>query len=92
MFKGKFLSFIMRKVFVLLALSKNQMDTLNNLIKAILSFVSGEDETLCQHIHAGHQSCVRECERRVDKRDTFVEESFSSCELFSLALDTALFG
>ena len=35
---------------------------------------------------------MRECERRVDKRDDFVEESFSSCELFSLALDTALFG
>ena len=68
------------------------MDTLNNLIKAILSFVSDENETLCQHIHAGYQSCVRECERRVDKRDDFVEESFSSCELFSLALDTALFG
>ena len=47
LFKGRFLSFIIRKVFVLLALSKHQMDTLNHRVKAILSFVSDENETLC---------------------------------------------
>ena len=61
------------------------------LIQVILSFVSGENETLCRHVHAGCQSCVTECERWVDKRDTSLLESFSSRELFSPALDTALF-
>ena len=65
--KAKTISFVMKKVFVMLALTKSQMDTLNAFFKTVL-FVAGEDRTLSKHIHAGYLSCVRECERRVEKR------------------------
>ena len=39
-FKGKIVSTLLRKVFVKLSLTKNQMDSLNRIIKAILVFLS----------------------------------------------------
>ena len=74
--KGKILSFMMKKLFVMLALTKTQMDTLNAFYKTVLLFVPGESCKLSKHIHAGYSSCVRECEKRVDKSDAFVEETF----------------
>ena len=53
--KGKVISFVMKKVFVILALTKNQIDKLNALFKAVL-FVTGEGRKLCKHIHAGYLS------------------------------------
>ena len=90
--KGKIISFAMKKIFVMLALTRKQMDTLNVFFKTILLFVSEDNTELCNHIHSGYMSCVRECEKRVDKRNEFVEESFQGCDWFSVALDTALFG
>ena len=52
------------------------MDTLNAFYKTVLLFVPGESCKLSKHIHAGYSSCVRECEKRVDKSDAFVEETF----------------
>ena len=91
LFTGKIISFTMRKLFVTLALSKKQMDTLNSFFKALLLLTSHEND-LHKHVHAGYLSCVRECERRVDRRDVQLDSQFEKCEVFSLALDTALFG
>ena len=90
--KGKIISFAIKKVFVMLGLTKKQMDTLNVFMKTILLLVSDASNDLCKHVHAGYLSCVRECEKRVDKRNVFVEECFRGCDWFSLALDSALFG
>ena len=89
--KGKLISFLMRKVFVMLAMTRKQIDTLNNFVKAILVFVSDKRKRLQAHprrilFH------VRECEKRVDKRDALLDHRFEECQLVSLALDTALFG
>ena len=91
LFKGKFISFMMRKVFIMLAMTRRQMDTMNNFFKAILAFICGANDNINTHIHAGYSSCVRECARRVDRRDTLLDNKVQECELYSLAFDTALF-
>ena len=90
--KGRIISFAMKTIFVMLALTRKQMDTLNVFVKTILTFVSEENAKLCKHIHSGYMSCVRECEKRADKRNNFVKETFRECDWFSVALDSALFG
>ena len=90
--KGKLISFLWRKVFVMVSMTKRQIDMMNNLFKAVIFFVSKGNEAFCKHIHAGYLSCVRECERRVDRMDTSLDQQFERRRLFSLALDTALFG
>ena len=76
----------------MLTMTRRRMDTLNNFFKSILVVFSNEKDDLYRHFHAGYSSCVRESARRVDKRDVVLEQKFQDCELFSLALDTTLFG
>ena len=62
--KGGIISFAMKKIFVMLALTRKQMDNLNVFVKTILTFVSEENAKLCKHIHSGYMSSVRECEKK----------------------------
>lgn len=90
--RGKVLSMVLRKVFVLLSLSKSQTDVLNRLVKAIILFIAPEKGRLARTIHAGYLSCLREATRKSDERDSNLRSLFESCRYFSIGLDTALFG
>ena len=67
-FKGKFTSFMMRKVFVMLAMTKKQMDTINNFFKAILSFLSDENDKLDTHSRWVLFMCEGVCQTCWSKR------------------------
>ena len=58
--KAKILSRLTRKVFVMLTLTRSQMDTLNRFMKAVLIFMNPENCTFARKIHAGYFSCIRE--------------------------------
>ena len=90
--KAKIITAVLRKTFSQLSLTKQQMDVLNRVVKAIILFITQEMRILTDHIHAVYLSCVRDCARIVVGRQTSFEESFNSCEYFALAFDTALFG
>ena len=89
--KAKVLSRIIRKVFVLLSLSKNQAAVLNRFLKAVLIYVSDKNEEFARRIHAVYFSCLREGERHSKEEDSLVRKCFQECQRFSVAVDTALF-
>ena len=90
--KAKVISNDTRKVFPELSMTRRQMDKLNRLIKAVILCVAPELGGLTEHIHAGYMSCIRDSAGRVAEKETSLDRSFVSCEYFSLAFDTALFG
>ena len=89
--KAKVMSNVMRKLFVELSLTKQQMDKLNRFLKAVILCLTPENEKMAEHIHAGYLSCTRDSARRVAEDEATFEQSFLSCEHFALAFDTALF-
>ena len=90
--KPKVLSRLMRKVFVMFSLSKKQMDVLNKFVKAVLVFSNPDLLTFARKIHSGYFSCLRESFRQKDSTEVYLQSCFESCEKYSIALDTALFG
>ena len=81
-----------RRVFVKLSLTKNQMDSLNRIIKAILVFTSPSNVKISNQVHSGYLSCLRESTKREDEMRQVVDQSFHQCRFFSMAFDTTLFG
>ena len=90
--KAKVLSRLMRKMFVLLTLTKRQIDVLNRNVKAVLVFVNPDNCSVPQKIHSGYLSCLRESINQAQSTDIFVKNCFDACEKYSIALDSALFG
>ena len=76
----------------MLSLSKKQMDVLNRFIKAVLVFIDHDNIPLSNKIHSGYLSCIRESVSHCQSTDIVVQSCFETCQKFSLALDTALFG
>ena len=90
--KARILSRVVRKVFVLLSLSKTQADVLNRFLKTVLISVSAWNEDFARSIHAVYFSCLRECVSQNVENDRLVRVHFQTCRCFSIAVDTALFG
>ena len=65
---------------------------MNRFFKAVIVFVDPGNSPLARRLHAGYLSCVRESLRHMDDTDVVIQSCFGSCEWFSIALDTALFG
>ena len=85
------MSNVMKKLWVELSLTKQQMDKLNRFLKAVIICLTPENENCAEHIHAGYLSCTRESAQRVAENETNLEQTFLSCDNFALAFDTALF-
>ena len=51
--KGKVVKCLLKKAFVMAGLSKSQIDTMNKFIKALLVFISPENEQIARKIHVG---------------------------------------
>ena len=90
--KADVLSHLIRRVFVMLSLTKSQMDVLNRFLKAVLIFADPNSCSFARKMHAGYMSCLRHSIRHVRRSDLAVRSCFDSCLFFSIALDSALFG
>ena len=90
--KAGAITHLLRKLFVNLALTKSQMDTMNRFIRCLIVFLSPQNQDVASNIHAGYLSCQRESVKQHIKRDVYVDNCFATCKYFSLAIDTSLFG
>ena len=90
--KAIILSRLIRRVFVTISLTKSQTDVLNRFITGVLVFVVDDNNDLARRLHASYLSCVRDSQRHVRATDEVVQRCFDTCEFFSIALDTSLFG
>ena len=82
--KARVVSLVLRRVFVILALTKKQANPLNSLFKAVLLFV--DNEAISGRIHASYLSCRRESERLARRAEGKADELFSSCNAFSFGV------
>ena len=90
--KAKIVSVLAQTLYIMCALSKEQIKNITKFWKAMMSFISPESEQVVKRIHVSYSGCVREAQKKAATIEAGILEKFRNCLYFSLALDTAQFG
>ena len=90
--KAKNISVLAHSLYMMCALTKNQMQQITSFWKTMITFNTPEAEETAKKIHVSYSSCLREAKRRSEETQARHMEMFRNCLYFSLALDTAQVG
>mgnify|MGYP004578496059 CR=1 FL=1 len=89
--KARLITIIVRKIVRDLALSKNQTTQVVNMLKAVICFVSPENEEVSDKIFASFTTCTRQSQADEAAKQNLCQSYMDQCLYFSISLDTTLF-
>ena len=89
-FKASVIASFVRKLSVILSLSKTQNEQILSFWKTMIIFIEPRNEEISKKIHASYSTCLRQClkDELVGKR--LCQQYMKECSHFSIAVDSAL--
>ena len=89
-FKARVITSLLRKISIILSLSKTQNEQLLSFWKTMVIFINPRNEEIANKIHASYSTCLRQCLRDQMDEKRQCQQYMKDCSHFSIALDSAL--
>ena len=89
-FKANIITSLVRKLSVILSLSKTQNEQILSFWKAMIIFIEPRNEEIANKIHASYSTCLRQCLKDELAGKRLCQQYMKECSHFSIAVDLAL--
>ena len=89
-FKANIITSLVRKLSVILSLSKTQNEQILSFWKAMIIFIEPRNEEIANKIHASYSTCLRQCLKDELAGKRLCQQYMKECSHFSIAVDSAL--
>ena len=83
-FKARIITSVVRRMAIILSLSKTQNDQLISFLKTMIQFIRPKSREIATKIHASYSTCLRRCLRDKKAGKTLCRKYMEECACFQL--------